>query len=266
MNTNILKITAIMLLLAVTIIGCDNKNIETHQGVDSEINIRMVERFDKYPRTLQMDFWTTKIYPCFNFPIILSWQKSSNVIDITFKEVIDPGICLTALGPARAVIDLGVLSNGTYQLNFQNGKIKHSGELIVSSDSYTISFPANSAFNFTNSPLNKIPEHTIWGLVGYHTEKTLPLVQKFFTALMELGATEKSFTPGYYTAFEIDDNGDIAYWSSHGHWFAQPFIFYYAGDSSDLDEFLRQWTYKYREYMSIRIFTDSGEQFLSWMY
>ena len=244
----------------------EEKPERVYKPIDSEINIRMVERFDNYPRTLQMRFGTTRIYPCVNFPIILSWQKSSNVIDVVFEYVMVTDLCLTALGPATAIIDFGTLSNGTYQLNFQNGEIRYSGELIVSSDSYTINFPANSAFNFRNSPLNKIPEHTIWGLVGYHREETAPLVQLFFAALMELGAEEKSFTPGYYTAFEIDNSGDIIRPNNHGFWFAQPFIFYFSGDSSDLDEFLRQWSYKYSEYMHVWIRTDKGEEFLSWMH
>jgi len=235
-------------------------------AIDTEINIRMVEVFDKSPRTLQMSFSTKKIYPCCNYPIDLSWQKTSNSIEISFKSVIETDFCLTALGPATANIDLGTLSNGTYQLILQNGEVRYSGKLVVTSENYTVNFIANPAFNFTNSLLNKIPEHTIWGLVGYHKEETLPLVQSFFTALMELGATKKSFTPGYYTAFEIDKNGEIVLTGNHGYWFAEAFIFHYSGNSSDLDEFLRQWSYKYNKLMSIRIITDKGEQFLSWMY
>ena len=259
MNANILRITAIV-LLAVATIGC-RKTIE--MDIDSEINIRMVELPS---RRLQMYFSTTEIYPCMNYPIDLSCHKTSNSIEISFERVIETELCLTALGPATATIDLETLSNGTYQLNFQNGQVRCSGELVVSSDNYTVNFVANPAFNITNSPLNKVPEHTIWGLVGYHKEETSLLVQSFFIALMELGATKKTFTPGYYTAFSIDQDGDIAAVDNHGYWFAQPFIYHYSGDPSDLDEFLKQWSYEHSERMSISINTDKGEQFLSWMY
>ncbi|MDR0231020.1 MAG: hypothetical protein LBI82_02755 [Dysgonamonadaceae bacterium] len=245
-------------------IYCYNDNAV---AIDTEINIRMVEVFDKSSRTLQMYFSTTKIYPCCNYPIALSWQKTSNSIEISFKSVIKTDLCLTAPGPATATIDLGALSNGTYQLNLQNEEVRYSGELVVTSENYSVNFVANPAFNFTNSRLNKIPEHTIWGLVGYHKEETLPLVQSFFTALMELGATKKSFTPGYYTGFEIDKNGDIAYPGAlWGYWFDQPFIFHYSGNTSDLDEFLKQWSFEHSERMNVTINTDKGERFLSWMY
>ena len=263
MNTNILKITT-MVLLALTTIGCEQN--EMQEAIDSEINIRMVEVFDKSPRTLQMDFSTTEIYPCYNYPIDLSWEKSSNNIDILFKGVIKTDICLATFGPATATIDFGSLNNGKYQLNFQKGEVKYSGQLVVSSENYTVSLSANPVVNFANSPLNKTPEHTIWGLVGYHKKETLPLVQSFFTALTELGATKKSFTPGYYTEFEIDKNGEIALINNHGYWFAQAFIFHYSGNTSDLDEFLKQWSLEHNERMSIRINTYNGERFLSWMY
>ena len=283
MKATIFKITAIMLLLAVAITGCDRSPVEipececdiiiecyadddAYKAVDSEINIGLAERFDVYPRTFQMGFSTRKIFPCFNYWIDLSWQKSSNTIDVVFNSVGRYDICFTALGPATAGIDFGALSIGTYQLNFRNGQIRCSGKLIVSADSYTIIFPENSAFNIRLSSLNKIPKQTIWGLVGYHKEETRPLVDSFFTALMELGATKRSFTPGYYTAFTIDENGNIIPPTMHGFWFAEPFIFHYAGDTADLDDFLKQWAYKYRAYTSITINTYRGERFMSWMY
>lgn len=227
----------------------------------------MEEVFDTSSRTFRMHFSTTEIYPCCNYPIDLSWQqRSANVIDVIFKGVIDTNVCLAALGPATATIDFGSLSNGVYQLNFQNGEIRSSGKLVVSSDSYTVNFSANPIVRFTNSPLNKVPEHTVWGIVGYHKEETLPLVHSFFTSLINLGATKKSFMPGNYTAFEIDKNGDIVLMENHGYWFAQAFIFYYSGESSDIDKFLRNWSLQHNQEMSISINTDKGERFLSWMY
>jgi len=279
MKATIFKITAIMLLLAVAITGCDRNPVEipececdiiiecyadddAYKAVDSEINIILVERIGVYPRTMQMGFSTTRMYPSTGYRIDLSWQKSSNTIDIIFKSVTNPaGAGFAVMTPALATIDFGTLSNGTYQLNFRNGEIRCSGKLIVSANSYTIIFPENSAFNIRNSPLNKIPEGTIWGLVGYHREEGLPLIQSFFTALMEFGATKRAFTPGYYTGFRINENGDIIPPPNH-IWTPQSFIFHFAGDTSDLDEFLKQWIHKYGEYMWVTINTYRGEQFL----
>jgi len=133
-------------------------DIHKLEPIDSGINIRMIEHS---PQALQLNFSTKKMYPCCNFPIVFSWQLSSNIIDITFDGVFRSGICLTLPGPATAGIDLGVLNNETYQLYIHNGHETYTGELIVSSDNYKINFVDNLKVNCTNTPLNKIPENTI---------------------------------------------------------------------------------------------------------
>jgi len=235
-------------------------------SVDSDINIRMVEVFDVSPRTLQLHCSTTKIYSSGSNPIYVVCQQSSNNIDISFKGVAPIGITAD-IGPARATIDLGALSNGTYRLNLYNGDLKHTGELIVSSDNYKVNFVDQPEFRFTNSPLNKIPEQTIWGLIGYHKSETSSLVQSFFAALMDLGAEKKAYTPGYYNGFEIDKDGDITYPGAlWGYWFDQPFIFHYSGNIENVEGLVKQYARDHREHMQIRINTDKGERFLSWMY
>ena len=264
MNTKILKITAVLLIVA--IVGCE-KN-EMHKSVDSEINIRMVEIFDNSPRTLQMHFSTTKIYPCCNYPIDLSWKKTSNSIEISFNGVIETDLCLTALGPATAIIDFGTLGNGTYQLIFQNGEVKYSGQLVVSSDSYKVNFGSNSEFSFANALLNKMPENTIWGYVGYHKQETSTLVQSFLDDLLSLGANEKLYLPGDYREFEIAENGKIVQPdATSGYYFARSFVFQYSGDIAKVEQLVEQYAHDYgTEYMYIGVYTDKGNQILSWMY
>ena len=265
MKTNILNLTAFLLILS----GCFSACSKGEYGnVDSEINIRMVEIYDKSPRTFHLHCFTEKIYPCVNYPIIVVSQQSSNNIDISFKEVIETNLCATALGPATAYIDLGALSNGTYNLNLHNGVMKQTGKLVVSSDNYKVDFGNNPAFRFTNTILNRIPEHTIWGYIGYHTQGTSSLVQSFLTALMNVGATKKLYLPGDYREFEIDKNGNIVQpGKDSGFWFAQSFIFHYSGNIANVEQLVKQYAHDYgTEYMYISVYTDKGEQFLSWTY
>ena len=272
MNTSTFKITAIA-LLAFTTFGCDKAKM--YKGIDSEINITMMEHLSG---TLQLYFSTTKIYPCMNYPIDLSWQKTSNRIEISFKRVIETDFCLTALGPATATIDLGVLSDGTYQLNLQNGEVKYSGELVVSSDNYTVNFVNSSDFRFKNMPLNKIPENSLWLAISYSNEGTL---SSFLEILMDLGATKKQYSRGFYSfdvplytwfycGFMIDENGIITYYPDFtnldgvmwGGMVKKSFAFQYLGDNTSIEQLVKQ----YKEQMEIRVYTDKGEQFLSWMY
>ena len=272
MNTNVFKMATIVLMLSVATAGCD-KTIETKSKIDSEIDITMMENSSG---ALQLYFSTTEIYPCCNWSIDLSWKKSSNNIDITFKSIIKPDICLTALGPATAMIDLGVLNNGIYQLNFYNEHVKQSGELVVSSDSYKINFADNSLVHFRNIPLNKIPENTIWIAINYNEEKFL---SSFLEAFMGLGVTEKTYFSGYYSfenssypglysGFKVEENGTVTFLPDFtnsgvmlGRLFTQSFVFQYLGNTENIEQLIKQ----YKEQIEIRAYTDKGEQFISWM-
>jgi len=272
MNTNVFKISAIMLILSVATVGCD-KTVKQRSKIDTQIEITMMESSSK---ALQIYFSTTKIYPCCNYPIDVSWKKSSNIIDITFKGVIETDICLTALGPATAMIDLGEFKNGTYQLNFHNEHVKQSGELIVSSDSYKINFKENSLVHFTNIPLNKIPQNTIWIAINYNEEKYL---SSFLESFKNLEVTEKSYSlgyysfentryPGLYSGFKVEENGTITFLPditnpgvSMGRLFTQSFVFQYSESTANIEQIIKQ----YKEQIEIRAYTDRGEQFLSWM-
>jgi hypothetical protein len=265
MKTKILPLLASLLLIGGGFVACDNnKDYEDLAPADSKIHIRMVEVFDQSPRSFQLYCATEKIYPCVNYPIVAVSETSSNSIDISFKGVIESDFCLTAIGPATTTIDLGPLSEGTYALNLYNGGIKQTGTLVVTADSYEVVFDENATFGFTDKLLNRIPEQTIWGLIGYATAETAPRVNSFLEALVDLGAEKRSYAPGDYRMFWIDEKGEItdypgALW---GYYFNRPFVFHYSGDLAGIDQLVRQ----YKDEMSIRVATDKGEELRSWMY
>ncbi len=272
MNTYIFKTAAITIMLLMTTIGC-NKTTAIISKIDSKIAVTMMESSSQ---TFQMYFSTTKKYPCYNYLIDLSLKKSLLIIDITYKGVIETDMCLTAFGPATTKVDLGVLHNGTYQLNFYNEHIRQSGELIVSSNGYTTNFVDNSICYFTNTSLHKIPENTLWMAINYDEEEKL---LSFLEDLKSLEVTEKTYASGYYSfesalypgsysGFKIEENGTIIYYPDltdygvkQGRPFTQSFVFQYSGNTEDIGQVIKQ----YKEQIEIRAYRDSGEQILSWL-
>ncbi|MCL2739211.1 MAG: hypothetical protein FWE30_07170 [Bacteroidales bacterium] len=231
----------------------------------------MAEMFDKSPRTLQFYCWTERIYSYCNYVIDAEHKISSNDINIVLRGIGIPHMIMPAFGPATGSIDLGSLRHGSYRLNLTVGGLKRTGTLVVSPHSYIINFEDNADFGFINTPLHKMPEHTIWGHINYYDSETSSLAQSFLTALVDLGAEKKAYLPGYYSTFapptslKVDEDGGVSYslgWANY----EQAFMFHYSGKTEYVADLVKQYARDYKGYMQIAIFTDKREEFLSWSY
>jgi len=180
----LLKHTTILILLL-----CSCKKDAHIEVIDSDIKIKMQETVDSTKRTLQFYCSTEKGYGCSNFGISKIVNQSAYNIDINFEAILINTFCLTSIGPATTTIDLGTLSNGTYNLDIKVGGKKNKGQLIVSSDNYAITLNDKKQLQVINSPLRRIPPTTVWGAIRYHFSSTATLVQTFIDSLLFLGAT-----------------------------------------------------------------------------
>ena len=297
MIQNFLRLTAIVLISAGVIISCSKKDKEVYTELDfifidfdpnAEINIQMVEAYDG---TLSFICQTKRKYGNTCYYMDAEYEHSASNIDIALKGVIFKGnTCGLVETSASAVIDLGMLNNGTYNIDISVGAKKFTGKLVVSSDSYEVNFEDNTECYFAINQLNKIPEHTIWGSIIYYEKEIdeeeieeieesddeeteepddeelseLGVVESFFNELMELGAEEKLYNPGFYNAFYIDETGNITNTPEAAT--SQHFIFHYQGDIEELGELVKRYTIEYRGQINISIYTYTGEGFHSSKY
>ncbi len=257
------RLTYLIILLFVILWGC--KKDYSMDTIDSDIEIKMWETMDSTKRTLQFNCATEKVYNCSNFGISKTVRKTSDNIDIDFNGILLYDMCLTALGPARTTLDLGTLSNGTYDLNIDVERKKSDGQLIVTSDYYAIELNNQRQIKINNNPLYRIPTNTIWGTVGYHASSNMALVQTFIDSLQFLGATAQVYQSGDYGYFEINSGGQILPPQNHGYYFIIPFIYNYAGNSSDLKGLIKYYGASYGDSLSISLHTTKGEIFRSWV-
>ena len=273
----------ISLILTGTTLSCNKTDDDTYSAIDSAIRIDMMEVIDartagavvKPLRVLELHCSTERSYPC-HYIDVKYQQASNNTIDIVFKGVVRyPGVCIPPdiafdTPYASTTVQLLALSNGVYNLNLSIGKVKHKGKLIVSSDSYRVDFNANSPFNFDSTTLDRIPEHTVFGYITYgrDEEETLSVIQSFFEALTDLGAT-KNTRAGYYRVsvkdvsnsyfLATDNGGNIEEITGGLITVYQSFIFHYSGDIAEVERVLKE--HESNRCIFIYLFTNSGEAF-----
>lgn len=252
-------------IFVVVLLACSCIIISDTQPINSNIEIEMREILGGDERSLEFDCKTTEIYSCMNFPIDRRYSVKPESISIRFKNVIDPGICATALGPATTTINLGNLLQGAYKLDIQVAGSRNSGNLIVTVDQYIIEIANKKQLVLKGSVLNRVPSNTIWGTIGYHQTSSEPVVNEFISSLQESGASGKIFPPGDYGYFSIDESGIIETPTNHGYYFIRTFIFEYSGMSENLKNIVRAYGLNHEQSMSIMLYTSRGEIFRSWM-
>lgn len=242
--------------------GCSKQ--ESFEPIASDIEITMVETIDSTGRTFQLKCETKEHYPCANYKLVSRLNKVSNSYEIDFNGIDIPGVCLTAFGPALANIELGNPANGVYDIVITTDETINSGKLYVSTDHYILDFDQTGRIGFTNHILNRVPENTIWGTIGYHNSDTKPLAEEFIESLKNLGAETRSYLPGNYGYFSISSKGEIEPPENHGNYFIDAFILEYTGKSGNLKDIVRNYGLNYNDRLKILLYTTEGDMFRSW--
>lgn len=103
-------------LLSILILSCNKSD---QADIDSNILIELSEFNGKQ----YINAETERDYNCL-FPIIYTDKVKGSSIKIDFRSINEDGPCLTAIGPASALIELKNLTKDKYEIKFKlNGKV-----------------------------------------------------------------------------------------------------------------------------------------------
>jgi hypothetical protein len=233
--------------------------------IDSEITIEAREVLDVGSRSLTFYCKTKKIYPCINFPIITDKVSNNYSYKITFTQVEETPLCLAALGPASAVVDLSSLENGNYQIELNNADLKNTGTLKVTDSEIKLIFGQQNGIEILRPVTKRVPPNTYWGTIGYHTAGTAAKVDEFLRKLADNGAVFNKQAPGHYVYYEIDKNGNIvADTKNSGYYFLKAFIFQYHGDEETFKAQIKSIALPYYNDLRINVETSSGQRVNNW--
>lgn len=245
--------------------GCRDDHSYESQAIDSDIIISAWENLGSTNRTFELKCATKESYPCSNYSIQNSSSVKNQLISISFNKILIPQICLTALGPAITNINLGTLSNRTYNIEIDLRNKTSKGRLIVNDNYYQFVMDSEENIKLAYYMLNRIPANTVWGTVGYHASSSENLAQSFIDSLQTIGATTGTFNRGEYGHFAINSSGSVEPPKQHGYYFIKTFIFTYPGNMDKLKTLVRSYGIRHGNSLSIRLSGSKGESFLSWI-
>ena len=225
-----------LLILSIIIFGC-NTNDEisneseyfefiTENSIDTDINFMPEEIYntnESQEPLLKLKLITSENFPCVNYVLTTTEFINGNEIIIRFDEIIEPEVCLTAIGPAISYIDLPVNTN---KVTFINGNVIDKYSIEINQEKISITLIEN---NFTTSLYNntfRIPENSFAYVCGTNTDNTN--IYNDFLAILEQNTD--------FIEFEFEGEGRIPYpESSDGNWVNHPSKFFLY---SDFEEFI----------------------------
>lgn len=107
--------------------------------------------------SLKIEMSTTKIYPCFNFPIAISVFKKNKELIIRFDSVSILSSCLTAIGPATSYADV---PHDITELVFINGQVIDKYKIDITDTFVTVTPIIRTYTNLTRTKIFRYPKNT----------------------------------------------------------------------------------------------------------
>lgn len=259
---------AFLVSLLLMLTNCESETAQPVNTLGTEVALSMTEFIDHDERNLTLKFLTRKDFPCINYQIKHQLYSNDHSVRIVLEKVEEADVCLDAIGPASAFVELGNLPHNEYDLTIQLGaSVIRSGTLTVNKDIYRIDLHDAEGVNLTTPELRRVPRQTIWGSLKFEADQDKKDIIKFFdNALDQAGAKQKKFAEGDYGYFRVGSDGNILP-SSENREFEREhaFLLDFRGDAEDLQSVLKQVNQRY-EGVQIRIYDNQGREYRSWDY
>jgi len=171
---------------------------------------------------LSLKLVTRQEYECVNFIMVTTEYIVGNELIIRFDAIVQPAVCLTAIGPAISHIDL---PEHIDKLVFINGNTIDKYSVEINPENVSISTIENNFTTSLHDNTFRYPENSFVYVCGTNTNST-----HIYDDFLEILTQNPNFTE-----FEFIGEGRIPYpESSSGHWVNHPAKYFIY---TDVDEF-----------------------------
>lgn len=134
--------------------GCGPDEAVPTFPLESSVEVEIKELLVAGTKHVVLSCRTKKDYECANNLIKVSVQQTAGQVSVSFLGITGERLCMEALGPARADLDLGRLPNGQYQLRL-NGLEANQGTLTITDSTIQLSFSQPRGIEIVNPVFNR---------------------------------------------------------------------------------------------------------------
>lgn len=210
--------------------------------------------------SLKLYFKTATSYPCINYGISICSIFENNELILRFDSIIQSNICLTAIGPATAYIDL---PSSAERLVLLNGNSVDKYELDITEEKVII-HPLDNAFSYLKySTILRYPENTFVYECNMDTSET-----KFYNDFLEILTDNLSIAE-----YNFPDEGEKPYAESYTEYNRKSLVKYFQYETEEefnkagelLNKFVSENNINKNTSIYINLTSWNNQKYLSWM-
>ncbi len=241
--------------------ACSNFNPdgEVILNVDNEFEIAIKEVLAPDVRAVEFTITSLDRQDCQEATLALSQKTTLNSLNIDIEDIVIPVSC----GPKGTYpegIALFNIAERLYQLEVNvKDIVNHKGVLEVNADFYTLGLSNKKGLIPTTDFLFRIPDDFIWGYYQFENEAEEDLFERLFEENDLIVKQMTHMSPGHYSYFDIDIQGNLILADAPSNASSKPFAF----DNIDIEtikESVNRFKVEYPN-ASIEMFASDGSSF-----
>ncbi len=230
--------------------------------VEKEFVVEMRERPGPTPRNLQLHLRTVKNQDCEDLGIQYEWSVALASLRLDILGIRRPANCTPGQAPAQETVTAGALPEGLYDINIKlRNAIANTGTLQLTEEVYYLNMRAEEGLIIPIKQLRRIPEHIIWGYVGFSAPSMATTATGFINELAAI-STAHGLNAGHYGHFQISSgSGSPVITGAPIDLNLRTFVYRFTGNTDDLRNLVQAYRNTYGNLLPIRLQSINGQVF-----
>ncbi len=227
--------------------------------VEKEFIVEMRERPGLAPRSLQLHLRTVKNQDCTDLGIQYEWTTAPASLRLDILGIRRPANCTPGQAPAQEVVHAGALPDGLYDINIKlRNAVANTGTLLLTEEACYLNMRAEEGLIIPIKQLRRVPEHIIWGYVGFSAPSMASAANNFVNELTAMSTTH-GLGPGHYGHFQIpSSSGSPVITGAPIDLNLRSFVYRFTGNTDDLRNLVQAYRNTHGNLMQIRLQSIQG--------